>query len=110
MKYEELQKCRVPLYLRHQMGDTVRITAYNEVAFLYDTDTGSSFELIARLNEYTLIPETVEVKLYKYNYYDKARQETLKSFWTTQSFYEYFPNNNNFELRSTEIKTVEIEE
>ena len=109
MKYEELQNCILPLECNLDKTKVV-IQAYNRAGFLFSIDEEDFNADIDRLKDFSLKPKITTVKLYKYNYYDKARQETLKSFWTTQSFYEYFPNNNNFELRSTEIKTVEVEE
>lgn len=110
MTYEELQKCELPLEVNWLNGPAV-ITSYNRAGLLVTEHEEDFIVDIEYLQDFSLKPKITTLRLYKYNYYDKARQESLTSSWTTLgNFYDYFPNNNNFELRSTEIKTVEVEE
>lgn len=110
MTYEELQKCRLPLTVINIEGKQNLLTAYNNAGFLITCkETGDWIFPWEDLSKFSLVPITIKIALYKYNIFDKARQEKFQSKWTTESFQSVYPQNGNFELTSTEKKIIEVE-
>ena len=79
MKYEELQNCILPLKV-DWLELNAEITGYNRAGLLVTQGDEDFIVDIEYLMDFSLKPKITTVKLYKYNYFDKARQETLKSF------------------------------
>ena len=111
MTYEELQKCILPVEVINIEGKQNLLTAYNNAGFLITCkETGDWIFPWEDLDTFKLKPKITPVKLYKYNYYDKMLKGTFSTKWTTEGFSQYFNAYDDLELRSTEVKTVEIEE